>query len=79
MPITKTFRELGIDIPEPGGGERASADGPVKASITFEEFLERMGTAFQDETLGPGRAQLWRENLRERPIRREFSNSIARL
>jgi hypothetical protein len=62
VPITKSFQELGIDIPEPGGGERASADGPVKASTTFEQFLDRMGTAFQDETLGPGRAQLWRDD-----------------
>lgn len=61
VPITKSFQDLGLDIPEPGGGERASADGPVKASTTFEQFLERMGKDFQDETLGPGRAQLWRD------------------
>jgi hypothetical protein len=62
VPITKTFRELGIDIPEPGGGTRASADGQVPANTTFADFLDRMGTAFQDETLGPGRAQLWRDD-----------------
>lgn len=62
VPITKTFKELGVNISEPTGGERASADGPVKASTTFDEFLTRMGKDFQDETLGPGRAELWRED-----------------
>lgn len=62
VPITKTFAELGIDAPEPDGGvaARASVDGPVPADMTFDKFLERMGPEFQDETLGPGRAQLWR-------------------
>lgn len=61
VPITKTFKELGIDAPEPKEGERASADGPVKANTTFDEFLTRMGKDFQDETLGEGRAELWRD------------------
>jgi hypothetical protein len=61
VPITKTFAELGIDIPEPEPVDRASADGPVPADTTFDQFLERMGPEFQDETLGPGRAQLWRD------------------
>lgn len=36
-------------------------DGQVAASTTFEAFLERKGKAFQDEMLGKGRAQLWRD------------------
>jgi hypothetical protein len=61
VPITKTFKELGIDLPEPEGGTRASADGPVPASMTFEEFLGQHTAAEQDEMLGQGRAELWRE------------------
>lgn len=61
VPETKTWRELGIDMPEPPPGMRASRDGPVPASTTFAQFLERKGAAFQDEVLGPGRAQLWRD------------------
>lgn len=61
IPITKTFKELGLDIPEPTGGERASADGPVPVDTTFDQFLTRMGKDFQDETLGEGRADLWRD------------------
>lgn len=60
VPLTRTFKELGLDIPEPEPRERASADGPVAASTTFDAFLTRRGTAFQDEVLGPGRAELWR-------------------
>ena len=43
-----------------GGGQRASMDGPVDRKTTFADFLERKGPAFQDEVLGPGRADLWR-------------------
>ena len=41
--------------------ERASIDGPVPARTDFREFLERKGKAFQDEVLGPGKAELWRD------------------
>lgn len=61
VPITKSFAELGMDSPEMESSERASTDGPVAANTTFKDFLERKGTAFQDEMLGKGRAELWRK------------------
>lgn len=61
VPITKTFRELGIDVDEVPTGTRASRNGPVRANITFEQWLSRRTKAQQDEQLGAGRAQLWRE------------------
>lgn len=61
VPITKTFAELGIDAPEFSKGQRASADGPIDGATSFDSFLERKGKAFQDEALGVGRAQLWRD------------------
>ena len=60
VPITKTFRELGLDIDEPPTSTRASADGQIDASTTFNDFLERKGKAYQDQVLGEGRADLWR-------------------
>lgn len=60
VPITKSFAELGMNAPEMQGGARASTDGPVAANTTFGDFLERKGKAFQDEMLGKGRAELWR-------------------
>jgi hypothetical protein len=61
LPITKTFKEMGIDMPEVAPGQRASRDGPVDAQTTFEEFLNRQTKEQQDEQLGVGRAQLWRD------------------
>jgi len=61
VPITKSFKELGLDVPEKEASTRASTDGQISASTTFDDFLTRKGKAFQDEILGPGRAQLWRD------------------
>lgn len=60
VPITKTFRELGIDIDEAPVTTRASDEGQIDAKTTFDEFLKRKGKAYQDEILGEGRAELWR-------------------
>lgn len=51
-----------VIVPDTGrgvGGTRASMDGPTTG--TFADFLERKGEDFQNEVLGPGRAQLWRD------------------
>lgn len=61
IPVTKTFRELGIRAPEPAQSLRASSEGPIAATTTFDDFLTRKGVAYQDKMLGPGRAQLWRD------------------
>lgn len=60
VPITKSFKELGIDLPDLAPSTRASSAGQVDANTTFSDFLERQGRAFQDEVLGKGRADLWR-------------------
>jgi hypothetical protein len=60
-PVTKTFKELGIDLPEFPGTTRSASGGPVAADMSFDSFIKRKGPAFADELLGPGRAQLWRE------------------
>lgn len=41
---------------------RASMDGQVSANMNFEDWLGTKSKSFQDETLGPGRAELWRED-----------------
>jgi hypothetical protein len=60
VPILKTFRELGIDIPDLAPATRASALGPVPATTTFEQFLRRRTVEQQNEQLGKGRAAMWR-------------------
>jgi hypothetical protein len=64
IPITKSFRELGLDIDEPDESTRSSSDGQIAAGMTMQEFLKRQekrGPKFVDELLGEGRAQLWRD------------------
>jgi len=61
VPITKTYRELGLDVNEKGAGTRSSDLGQVKADMTFDAFLKRHSTEYQDALLGKGKAQLWRD------------------
>jgi SPP1 gp7 family putative phage head morphogenesis protein len=58
-PIPKTFRDIGLNIDEPAEGTRASSEGPVPASTTFDEFLKRQSPAFINKTLGKERAALF--------------------
>lgn len=59
-PIRKTFRELGIDADEPTGRTRASAEGQIDRETSFDSFLKRRTKEQQDEQLGKGRADMFR-------------------
>lgn len=58
VPILKSAKEIGMDIPK---STRSSMDGQVPEETSFKDFLEKKGVAFQDEVLGKGKAQLWRD------------------
>lgn len=60
VPITKTYKELGVNVPEMTGGSRASDLGQIPADTTFNSFLNRHDVAYQDELLGKGKAEMWR-------------------
>ena len=60
-PLLKSFADMGIDLPEFKPTTRASRDGQVNANMTFAEFLDGKSEEFQNELLGKGRAQLWRD------------------
>lgn len=60
IPLTKTFAEMGLDIPEAPRTTRASDEGQIDVDTTFDGFLNRKTKAYQDDMLGPGRAELWR-------------------
>ena len=62
VPITRSFRELGIDVPEVKG-TRASDLGQIDAGTSFSDFLGRHSKEYQDEMLGVGRADLWRKKV----------------
>jgi SPP1 gp7 family putative phage head morphogenesis protein len=59
IPILKSFKEIGL--PEIPKSTRSSMDGQVPEDMNFKDFLEKKGKAFQDEVLGKGKAQLWRD------------------
>lgn len=61
VPVLKSWKELGINLPEAPVGTRASMDGQVPASLTYGDWLRRQPAAFQDDVLGPARAQMFRE------------------
>lgn len=60
VPITLSYRELGIDVDKPKG-TRASDLGQIPSDTTFDGFLKRHDAAYVDDLLGPGRAKLWRD------------------
>jgi SPP1 gp7 family putative phage head morphogenesis protein len=59
--VTKSYRELGIDIDEVPPGTRASMDGQVPAETTYAQWIKRQSAARQDEILGPTRGALLRK------------------
>jgi hypothetical protein len=61
VPVLKSFASMGIDLPEFPMSTRASVDGQVGANMTMKQFLEGKSEAFQNELLGKGKAQLWRD------------------
>jgi SPP1 gp7 family putative phage head morphogenesis protein len=60
-PVTKSWRELGIDMDELDPSTRASMDGQVAAETTYNQWLKRQPAARQDEILGPTRGALLRK------------------
>jgi len=60
-PVTKSFKELGIDIEEVPASQRASMDGEVPAETTYGTWIKAQSAARQDEILGPTRGKLLRQ------------------
>lgn len=69
-PVTFSWKELAAahgnsnmaaiadQVPE---GTRASMDGQVSESLTFSEWLAKQNDDLQDEILGAGKAEMWRQ------------------
>ena len=59
-PVMKSWQEMGLkprDIPE---GTRASMNGQVAESETYQTWLKKQSPEFQNETLGKARAEMFR-------------------
>jgi SPP1 gp7 family putative phage head morphogenesis protein len=61
VPILKSWRDLGIDMDEIPQTTRASMDGQVPAQTSFASWLKKQSPDRQDEILGAGKAQLYRD------------------
>lgn len=64
VPVLKSWEELGIEADEIGEGTRASMDGQVPDSLDYDEWLRRQEEEFQDDVLGPTKAELFRSGLK---------------
>lgn len=59
VPITKTFKELGLGIPEFGRPQQATAGGPT--SLTLHQWLDTRTKEELNDQLGVGKADLYRK------------------
>ena len=60
VPITKSYRELGVDLDEVPAGTRASMNGQVPATQTYESWLRKQSADTQDDVLGVTKGALFR-------------------
>ncbi|GAB2472085.1 phage minor head protein [Comamonas humi] len=63
MPVLKSYKELGIDIPdvEVSARTRASMDGQVPKETSYTDWLKEQSYARQVDVLGETRARLMRD------------------
>lgn len=62
-PVLKSWREMGIDKDELDEATRASMDGQVPASTSFEDWLRRQSDKVQARVLGKTKAELFRKGV----------------
>lgn len=63
VPVLKSYKELGIDLPdvEVSGRTRASMDGQVPKETSYADWLQSQSFARQMDVLGETRARLMRD------------------
>lgn len=60
-PILKSWQELGIDAKELNESTRASMDGQVPESLTYQEWLKKQPHDVAEDVLGKTKAKLFKE------------------
>jgi len=61
LPITKSYKELGLDIEEIPPSTRSSMDGLVPENISFTKWFDTKSKSFQEKYLGESRYKLYKE------------------
>jgi hypothetical protein len=59
--VTKSFKDLGLNIKEFSQSTRASMDGQVPESLTYEAWLKKQSIDRQNDVLGVTKATLFRK------------------
>lgn len=59
VPIVKSWRELGINLDEAPAGTRASMNGQVPDSMTYNEWLRKQPREVVEDALGKTKAKLF--------------------
>lgn len=60
-PVIRSWKELGIDLPESAKSTRASMDGQVPEDMTYQDWLRKQPVERQDDILGKAKGQLFRK------------------
>jgi len=60
IPVTRSWKELGIPLKDIPATTRASMSGQVPAKTTYPQWLKKQPRAVQNQVLGKGKADLWR-------------------
>lgn len=61
LPLTKSYKELGLDIEEIPVGTRSSLNGAIPANTSFTDWFEKQSATNQEKYLGQGRYKLFKE------------------
>lgn len=61
LPLTKSYKELGLNIDEIPVGTRSSLNGYVPANMSFTEWFDKQDKASQEKYLGKSRYQLYKD------------------
>jgi SPP1 gp7 family putative phage head morphogenesis protein len=64
IPVLISWEEIGIEAGEISEGTRASMNGQVPDTLDYDGWLRKQPTEFQDDVLGKGKAELFRNGLK---------------
>lgn len=59
VPLVKSYRDLGLDIDDLQPGTRASMNGQVPATETYDSWLRQQPREFVYDVLGPGKGKIF--------------------
>jgi len=62
-PITRSWKELGINLAEAPPGMRASMTGQVPADQNYKQWLATAPTSIQRDVLGRTRYDMWKDDI----------------